>query len=71
MTKNPIMRSSYPTCNMQNKFIYEKKNKKNNKNKNKNIFLFFLQTIYDKQMKLKYSNDFFIRILESIGIFSF
>jgi hypothetical protein len=75
MTKNPIMHSSCQTYNPVSKYKKIKIKKKNIKKLKKTFlyfsFFLFLQSIYDKQIKLKYSNDFFIIIIESIGIFSF
>jgi len=67
MTKNPIMHSSCLTFKSSHNFIYAKKNRKI---KTFFLFFYFLQSIYDKQIKLKYSDDFFIIVLESIVIFS-
>jgi hypothetical protein len=69
------MHSSCQTYNPVSKYKKIKIKKKNIKKLKKTFlyfsFFLFLQSIYDKQIKLKYSNDFFIIIIESIGIFSF
>jgi hypothetical protein len=74
MTKTPIMHSSCQTCKPISKYKKIKIKKKNIKKLKKTFlyfsFFLFLQSIYDKQIKLKYSDDFFIIVLESIVIFS-